>query len=94
MSRQPKDLVIASDPFFGDVDLVNDDVLFNVVTAETMLRRKEDGNPWRGPKEKSESLLQLLLNGLCPRGGIVADLTAGTGTFVIASHALVDLVFL
>lgn len=80
--------MIASDPFYGDVDLVNDDVLFNVVTTETMMKRKEDGKPWRGAKEKSDSLLQLLLNGLCPRGGIVADLAAGTGT---SCHFIADL---
>lgn len=81
MARQPKELVITSDPSFGEVELGNDDVLFNVLTLDTVLKRKADGIPWRGPKEKSDALLQLLLNGLCPPNGIVADLTASTGTF-------------
>lgn len=79
LERQPKDLFIASDPSFGDVDLANDDVMFNVLTSETVHKRKEDGILWRGPKEKSDSLLHLFLNGLCPSKGIVADLTTGTG---------------
>ncbi len=59
--------MVASDPFYGNVDLVNDDVLFNVVTTETMMNRKEDGKPWRGAKEKSDSLLHLLLNSVSRR---------------------------
>lgn len=43
LERQPKELVIASDPSFGDVDLINDDVLFNVLTWDRALKRKEDG---------------------------------------------------
>jgi hypothetical protein len=77
--RQPKELVISSSDEFVDVDLARDDVLFNIVTADTAVKRKNDSTFWRGPKEKALSLLQLLISGLSPPGGIICDLTAGTG---------------
>ena len=77
--RQPKEFVISSSDEFEDVDLASDDVLFNIVTADTALKRKDGDNFWRGPKEKAVSLLQLLIGGLSPPGGIICDLTAGTG---------------
>lgn len=55
--RQPNELVIASNPSFEDVELMDDDVFFNVLTADTVLKRKRDGISWRGPKEKSDTLL-------------------------------------
>lgn len=79
--RKPTELVITTDSRFLNVNLRKDDVLLNVVTAETALKRKADAKFWRGPKEKSEALLQLLISGVCPQNGIVADLTAGTGKF-------------
>ena len=77
--RQPKELVISSSDEFEDVDLARDDVLFNIVTADTALKRNDGDTFWRGPKEKAVSLLQLLISGLSPPGGIICDLTAGTG---------------
>ena len=77
--RQPKELVISSNDEFEDVDLARDDVLFNIVTADTALKRDAGDTFWRGPKEKAVSLLQLLISGLSPEGGIICDLTAGTG---------------
>jgi hypothetical protein len=77
--RQPKAFVITSSDEFDDVDLASDDVLFNIVTADTALKRKDNDKFWRGPKEKAVSLLQLLISGLSPPGGIICDLTAGTG---------------
>ena len=77
--RQPKEFVITSSDEFDDVDLASDDVLFNIVTADTALKRKDGDKFWRGPKEKAVSLLQLLISGLSPPGGIICDLTAGTG---------------
>jgi hypothetical protein len=77
--RQPAELLITTDPRFEMVDLLKDDVLFNVVTPDNALKRKSDGKFWRGPKEKSVALMQLLIGGLCPRAGLVADLTTGTG---------------
>ena len=77
--RQPKELVISSSDEFQDVDLARDDVLFNIVTTDTALKRKDGDTFWRGPKEKAVSLLQLLISGLSPPGGIICDLNAGTG---------------
>ena len=74
--RQPKELVIYSSDEFKDVDLARDDVLFNIVTADTALKRNDGDTFWRGPKEKAVSLL--LISGLSPPGGIICDLTAGT----------------
>lgn len=79
-ARQPKNLTITPDPSVPQVDLACDDVLFNPVTSESQLIRKSDGSPWRGPKEKSDVLMKLFVHGLCPPDGIVADLTASTGT--------------
>ena len=79
IKRQPKELDYASIPEFGNVDLVKDDVVFNVITSETTLKRKGDGTPWRGPKQKSDSLLQLFVTALCPSDGVIVDLTAGSG---------------
>jgi hypothetical protein len=61
------------------VDLSADDVIFNPITSETQLRKRNDGKPWRGPKEKLEQLMQLFITGLSPQNGIVANLTASTG---------------
>ena len=77
--RQPKEFVISSSDEFQDVDLASDDVLFNIVTADTALKRSDSNKYWRGPKEKAVTLLQLLISGLSPPGGIICDLTAGTG---------------
>jgi hypothetical protein len=77
--RQPKPFVITSSDEFDEVDLASDDVLFNIVTADTALKRKDNDKFWRGPKEKVVSLLHLLISGLSPPGGIICDLTAGTG---------------
>jgi hypothetical protein len=81
--RQPKELVITSSDEFEDVDLARDDVLFNIVTVDTTLKRKDGDTFWRGPKEKAVSLLQLLISGLSPPGGIICDLTAGTGMSIL-----------
>lgn len=78
IKRQPEELVYASIPEFGNVDLVRDDVVFNVITSETAMK-KSDGRSWRGPKEKSDSLLHLFVTSLCPRNGVIVDLTTGTG---------------
>ena len=81
--RQPKEFVISSSDEFEDVDLTSDDVLFNIVTADTAFKRKAGDTFWRGPKEKAMSLLQLLISGLSPPGGIICDLTTGTGMSIM-----------
>jgi hypothetical protein len=83
LGRQPKEFVISSSDEFEDVDLASDDVLFNIVTTDTALKRKDGDKFWRGPKEKAVSLLQLLISGLSPPGGIICDLTAGTGMSIL-----------
>jgi hypothetical protein len=84
--RQPKELVISSTDEFEDVDLARDDVLFNIVTADTALKRNDGDTFWRGPKEKAVPLLQLLINGLSPPGGIICDLSAGTGMSILFKY--------
>jgi hypothetical protein len=79
IARQAQELVISSDPSIPMVDLSADDVIFNPITSETQLRKLGDGKPWRGPKEKSEQLMQLFITSLSPQNGIMADLTASTG---------------
>jgi len=91
--RQPKKLIITPDPSIPQVDLACDDVLFNPVTSETQLTRKIDGLPWRGPKEKSDILMQLFVHGLSPKDGIVADLTASTGTIYPLLRPSLHLIF-
>ena len=78
-SRPPKEFVISSSDEFEDVNLARDDVFFNIVTSNTALKRNNGDTFWRGPKEKAMSLLQLLISGLIPPGGIICGLTAGTG---------------
>ncbi len=41
------------------------DILFNNITKNIM-RRKEDGEPWRGGKEKNHVMIQLLIEYCCP----------------------------
>ena len=85
LGRQPRELVIYSSDEFEDVDLARDDVLFNIVTADTALKRNNGDTFWRGPKEKAVSLLQLLISGLSPPGGIICDLTAGTSMSIFVN---------
>jgi hypothetical protein len=78
IARQPQELVISYDPSIPMVDLSADDIIFNLITSENQLRKLGDGKPWRGPKEKSEQLMQLFITGLSLQNRIVADLIAST----------------
>jgi hypothetical protein len=87
IAHQPQELVISSDPSIP-------------MTYESQLRKLGDGKPWRGPKEKSEQLMQLFIIGLSPKDGIVADLTASTGNqyfyffyFLMAHHCFILIIF-
>lgn len=80
LARQPQELTICSDPSIPMIDLAKDDVLFNSVTIKNQLCKSSNDMPWRGPKEKSEQLMKILIHGLSPKEGIVADMTASTGT--------------
>jgi hypothetical protein len=64
--RQPKEFVIFSSDEFEDIDLASDVVLFNIVTADTTLKRNDGDKLWRNPKENEMFLLQLLVNSLSP----------------------------
>jgi hypothetical protein len=57
LARPPKEFVICSSDEFEGVDLASDDVLFNIVTADTALKRNDGATFRRGPKEKAVSLL-------------------------------------
>jgi hypothetical protein len=78
--RQPQEFSITSDPSIPMIDLAKDDVLFNSVTVKNQLCKSSNDMPWRGPKEKSEQLMKIFIHGLSPEEGIVADMTASTGT--------------
>jgi hypothetical protein len=47
--RQPKEFVISSSGEFENIDLTSDDVFFNIITADTALKRKDGDKFWRGP---------------------------------------------
>jgi hypothetical protein len=79
IAHQPQELVNSSDLSIPMVDLSADDVIFSPITYESQLRKLGDSKPWRGPKEKSEQLMQLFIAGLSPKDGIVVDLTTSTG---------------
>ena len=90
--RQPKEFVISSSNKFHNVDLANDDVLFNIVTANTALKCKDSDTFWKGFMEKAVSMLQLLISGLSFPGGIICDLSVGTSmTNLFNSHMFLDL---
>jgi hypothetical protein len=59
------------------IDIVIDDVLFNLVTKDTQLMR--GSTPWRGSREKDPVLFQLLIESTTQVGDIVLDCTASTG---------------
>jgi len=61
------------------VDVARDDILMNYVTRDEQLM---NGTlPWRGPREKSVLLMQMLIQASTLPGDIVLDCTAATGSF-------------
>jgi hypothetical protein len=96
---QPQKLVISSKPSIPMVDLSADEVIFNPITSKTQLHKLGDGKPWRGPKEKSEQLMQLFITGLSPKDGNGADLTASTcnhyyySFYIVTAHYCFILIF-
>jgi hypothetical protein len=67
-----------ADPDSGAIDVASDDVLFNLVTKDSQLKR--GSIPWRGGRERDPILLQLLIESTTMVGDIVLDCTASTGT--------------
>jgi hypothetical protein len=65
------------------IDVVVDDVLFNLVTKDTQL--KNGTIPWRRGREKDPLLLQLLIESTTQVGDIVLDCTASTGMYFLVN---------
>ena len=67
--------VPALDPY--GVDVARDDILQNLVSREDQLTN--GSTPWRGPREKSVLLMQMLIEACSSPGDIILDCTAATG---------------
>jgi hypothetical protein len=65
------------------VDVARDDILPNLVSKEDQLM--DGSTPWRGPREKSLALIQMLIQASSSPGDIVLDCSAATGTLNISS---------
>ena len=61
------------------VDVARDDILMNMVTKDDQLMN--DNLPWRGPREKSVLLMQMLIKASTSLGDLVVDCTAATSSF-------------
>jgi hypothetical protein len=68
------------------IDVVVDDVLFNLVIKDTQFMR--GSTPWRGGREKDPFLLQLLIEFTTQVGDIILDCTASTSTLVLINLCL------
>ena len=62
-----------------DMNLDDDDVLYNFTDASSQLMRDDGITPWRGPREKHPLFYQVLIDAFSKSEGIVADLTVATG---------------
>lgn len=67
--------VPALDPY--GVDVARDDILQNLVSREDQLTN--GSTPWRGPREKSVLLMQMLIEACSSPWDIILDCTAATG---------------
>jgi len=56
---------------------VRDDVLRNYWFEKDVTMNGDV--PWRGPREKAPSFMQMLVEALCQPGDVVVDCTASTG---------------
>jgi hypothetical protein len=65
------------------VDVSRDDILQNLVSREDQLMNGP--TPWRGPREKSTLLMQMLIQSSTSPGDVVLDCTAATGMLFQAS---------
>lgn len=65
------------------VDVARDDILQNLVSREDQLM--DGSTPWRGPREKSLALIQMLIQASSSPGDIVLDCSTATGTLYISS---------
>ena len=65
------------------VDVSRDDILQNLVSREDQLMNGP--TPWRGPREKSTLLMQMLIQSSTYPGDVVLDCTAATGMLIQSS---------
>jgi hypothetical protein len=65
------------------VDVSRDDILQNLVSREDQLMNGP--TPWRGPREKSTLLMQMLIQSSTSPRDVVLDCTAATGMLFQAS---------
>ena len=63
-------------------DVGRDDVLQNHVSRDNQLMNAS--RPWRGPREKSVPLLQMLIEATTDPGDVVLDCTTSTGKLLSA----------
>ena len=65
------------------VDVSRDDILQNLVSREDQLMNGP--TPWRGAREKSTLLMQMLIQSSTYPGDVVLDCTAATGMLIQSS---------
>ena len=65
------------------VDVSRDDILQNLVSREDQLMNGP--TLWRGPREKSTLLMQMLIQSSTSPGDVVLDCTVATGMLIQAS---------
>jgi hypothetical protein len=59
------------------IDVGGDDILQNFTTKESQMMNETV--PWRGPRERSPLLLQMLIEAASQPGDLVLDCTSATG---------------
>ena len=59
------------------VDVSKDDILQNFLGRDDVAMN--GGVPWRGPREKANAFMQMLVEALSSPGDVVMDCTASTG---------------
>lgn len=64
------------------VDVSRDDILQNLVSREDQLLN--GSTPWRGPREKSVILMQMLIEACSFPGDLILDCSAATGMFLLS----------
>ena len=74
--------------FYERVELIRDGIqlstnghLTNLITEDTLTLREGTSVPWRGAREKSNNLLEALIDMCTREDDIVLDLTASTGKY-------------
>jgi len=62
------------------VDVVRDGIVQNFTISEMM--SMNNGNPWRGAREKDSCFMQMFIEASSIHGDVVVDCTASTGKFL------------